>query len=107
MYRYRDNLSSEGIELPLSAGIMPMFKKRLVNKIVSMCGAAIPAKLQNIMDRYGDNDKDMQKAGIDYASSQISELLEQGVDGIHLYTMNKSNLAKKIFKNTGLTFRLK
>ncbi|MEA3506679.1 MAG: methylenetetrahydrofolate reductase [NAD(P)H] [Elusimicrobiota bacterium] len=101
-YRYRDALSAAKIDLPVSAGIMPMFKKQLVKKMVFMCGATIPRELENIIEKYGDSDSDMEKAGIDYASLQISDLMENGVEGIHLYTMNRSKLARKILSHADM-----
>ncbi len=101
-YSFRDQMSSQNISAPISAGIMPVFKASLVKKMVSISGASIPKKLQNIIRRYGEDDNEMYRAGIDYASKQIQDLINQGVSGIHLYTMNRSNIAFNIARNTGL-----
>ena len=61
----------------------------------------MPAKLLMLVDKYGDNAEDMEKAGIEYASQQVRDLLESGVDGIHLYTMNKPQQVTEILKNVG------
>jgi len=54
------------------------------------------------MDKYGDNDEDMRKAGIEYASNQIRDLIDNGVDGIHLLTMNRPKSTREILTNIGL-----
>ncbi len=101
-YKFMDRIHSSGITVPVSAGIMPVVKANLIIKMVSLSGATIPNKLQNLIDKYGHNPRDMEKAGIDYSIQQIIDLLKQGVNGIHLYTMNNADLAKKISKNTNL-----
>ncbi len=101
-YKFMDRIHSSGITVPVSAGIMPVVKAKLIIKMVNLSGATIPGKLQNLIDKYGHNLRDMEKAGIDYSIQQITNLLKQGVNGIHLYTMNNADLAKKISKNTNL-----
>lgn len=101
-YRFLDKINSAGINVPVSAGVMPVFKSKLIKKIVSLCGSTIPAKLQNLIDKYAHKPKDMEKAGIDYATDQIIDLLNQKVNGIHLYTMNNARLAQEISRNTSI-----
>jgi len=101
-YRFMDEITSQGIDVPVSAGIMPVFKAQLVQKMVSLCGATIPAELNALIEKYGDKPQEMEKTGVDYASEQISGLLANKVRGIHLYTMNKPKLAFEISGNTGL-----
>ena len=64
--------------------------------MVKMCGAKLPKKFVRMLDKFGDNPAAMRDAGIAYAVDQIVDLITQGVDGIHLYTMNKPYVAKKI-----------
>ena len=66
-----------------------------------MCGASMPAKLVLVLDKYG-NTPDMEKAGIEYASEQIRDLLDSGVDGVHINTMNRSDATRVILDNLGL-----
>ena len=87
-----------GITLPVSAGIMPVTNAAQIKRMVSMCGAAIPAKLAALIHRCGDSPEDMYKAGLDYACEQIRQLFEKGADGIHLYTMNKPDVARYIYE---------
>lgn len=95
-YHFRDCTSLAGIHLPIEAGIMPVTNKRQIEKMVKLCGVNIPKKLSRILERYGDNPISLRDAGIAYAVDQIVDLITQGVDGIHLYTMNTSYAAKKI-----------
>ena len=82
--------------MPISAGIMPVTSKSQIERMVTMCGASMPAKFTHIMQRYGDNPQALTDAGIAYAIDQIIDLLAHGVQGIHLYTMNKPYVARKI-----------
>ena len=100
--RFIDKLHSSGVFVPIAAGIMPIFKTGIVKRMVELSSATIPRSLQIIIDKYGHSDSDMEKAGIDYSTSQIIDLLEQGVAGIHLYTMNRANLAREISFNANL-----
>ena len=66
---------------------------------IKLSGSSIPPKLSSILAKYGDSPEDMKKAGIDYAINQIKDLHTQGIDGIHLYTMNNSETATLIHNN--------
>jgi len=101
-FRFMDRLEIAGIGIPVSAGIMPVFRAQLIDKMVKLCGASIPSDLQALLDRHGSNDSDMEKAGLDYASAQVEGLLKQGVSGIHIYAMNRAHHAVSIARNTGM-----
>ena len=75
---------------------MPVVNKSQIERMVSMCGASLPAKFSKMMQKYENNPEALRDAGIAYAINQIVDLLADGVDGIHLYTMNNSYVAKKI-----------
>ncbi len=87
------------IEVPIVAGIMPVINTRQIRKITKLCGAKIPAKFEKIMNRYQDNKLALRDAGIAYATEQIIDLLSTGVQGIHLYVMNRPDVAQKLFDN--------
>ncbi|EHB2219454.1 methylenetetrahydrofolate reductase [NAD(P)H], partial [Campylobacter coli] len=87
-----------GINIPIYAGIMPITNKRQVLKISQLCGAKIPPKFAKILEKYENNTLALEDAGIAYAIDQIVDLITSGVDGIHLYTMNKSKAAIKIYE---------
>jgi methylenetetrahydrofolate reductase (NADPH) len=100
-YDFLDKTAWVGINCPITAGIMPVFKADQIKKMASLCGASIPGKLILLMDKYGGNDEDMRKAGIEYASMQIRDLIDNGVDGIHLMTMNRPKSSREILENIG------
>lgn len=100
-YDFWDKAATLNINCPITPGIMPIFKADQIKRITSLCGASIPAKLVLMMDKYQDNPDDMRKAGIEYASAQIRDLLDSGVDGIHLLTMNRPKSTREILKNIG------
>lgn len=101
-YEFLDKAAANGINCPITPGIMPIFKADQIKRITSLCGASIPAKLVLLMDKYQDNPEDMRKAGIEYASIQIKDLIDNGVDGVHLLTMNRPNSSREILQNCGL-----
>ncbi len=95
-YRFRDRAAIAGIDVPIEAGIMPVIRKSQIERMVTLCGASLPASFVRVMNRYGDDPEQMRDAGIAYAIQQIIDLLAAGVDGIHLYTMNDPYVATQI-----------
>lgn len=91
-----------GINCPITAGVMPIFKADQIKSITSKSGCSIPAKLVLMMDKYQESPDDLRKAGVEYAAGQIRDLVENGVDGIHLYTMNRPKSTKEILEAAGL-----
>lgn len=97
-YSFKQNCALTGIDKPIYTGIMPITNKRQVLKISQLCGAKIPPKFVKILEKYENNALALEDAGIAYACDQIVDLITSGVDGIHLYTMNKSKAAIKIYE---------
>jgi len=95
-YRFRDMTKLAGINVPIEAGIMPVTSKSQIERMVSMCGASLPAKFSRMMQKYENNPEALVDAGIAYAVDQIVDLISNGVDGIHLYVMNNPYVARKI-----------
>lgn len=95
-YDFMEKARAKGIDCPVTAGIMPIFKADQIKSITAKSGCSIPAKLVLMMDKYQDNPEDLRKAGIEYAIKQIRDLIENGVDGIHLYTMNRPKSTAEI-----------
>lgn len=95
-YEFLNKVRQKGINLPIEAGIMPVTNKKQIERMVTMCGASLPKKFSNMMNRYADDPVAMRDAGIAYAIDQIVDLISCGVDGIHLYTMNNPYIAAKI-----------
>ena len=100
-YNFMEKARIAGIEVPVEAGIMPVINKSQIERMVSMCGASLPPKFVKIMQRYENNPEALRDAGIAYAIDQIVDLIANGVDGIHLYTMNNSYVAKRISEAVG------
>jgi len=101
-YMYLDKIRKEGIKIPVSAGIMPVFKANLLSKMIKLSHATLPAGLIKIVEKYRDNDAEMETAGIEFAVRQIEDLIKHGVEGVHLFTMNRASLAEKISSFSGL-----
>lgn len=95
-YRFLERCEIAGINVPIEAGIMPVTNKAQIERMVSMCGATLPVKFQRAIAKYGDKPEAMRDIGIAYTIDQIADLLANGVDGIHVYTMNNPYIAKKI-----------
>ena len=95
-YAFLERVRSAGITVPIQAGIMPVVNARQAARMVELCGTNIPAEFAALVERYGADDDQMRVAGIDYAIRQILDLIEHGVDGIHLYTMNNPATAAAI-----------
>ena len=96
-YQFRDKALKKGINLPITAGIMPLTN---ISQIQRMCilsgGASMPSKFTKMIAKYEHNPSALRQAGIAYAVDQIIELISNDIDGIHLYTMNRPETAEKI-----------
>lgn len=95
MYKLRD----AGINVPIVAGIMPVTNAKQMERILRLSQAFLPRRFVTLLDKYGDNPSAMRQAGIAYATDQIIDLLANGINAIHIYTMNKPDTAKKIQDN--------
>jgi len=98
-YQFRERAEKIGIKVPIHAGIMPVTSAKQISTSISLSGSSVPKKLTDIIANYGNSPQDMYQAGIDYAIEQIVDLQKNGVDGIHIYTMNKPDIAKKIVES--------
>lgn len=97
-FRFLDEVRKVGIEVPVLPGLMPITSLNQVNNIVAMSGTKIPKDLAASLERYQDNPSDVKKVGLEYTKKQMENLLAHGVDGIHLYSMNKVEIAKAIYE---------
>ncbi|MGI6732101.1 MAG: methylenetetrahydrofolate reductase [NAD(P)H] [Anaerovoracaceae bacterium] len=98
-YQFMEQIDLAGIDVPVSAGIMPVLNSNQITRMTKLSGCSIPPRLQRILDRYQDNPAALKEAGEAYAIEQIIDLMAWGVQGIHLYTMNKPDTAKRIIGN--------
>ena len=94
LYRLRDM----GVTTPVLAGIMPITNAAQIKRAQAMSGAALPRQFTTLLDRYADNAAAMEQAGILYAAGQIIDLIANHVNGVHIYTMNKPQVAEKLQK---------
>ena len=99
LYSYLYRIREKGITVPVIAGIMPVTNARQISRITGMSGTYLPSRFKSIVDRFGDNPAAMKEAGIAYATEQIIDLIANGVNGIHVYSMNKPDVAAKIQDN--------
>ncbi len=98
-YSFAEKVRAKGINVPIEAGIMPVVNKKNIERIVANCGASLPSKFSRMMARYENNPQALFDAGIAYAIDQIADLIVSGVDGIHLYSMNRPDVAKRIYES--------
>lgn len=99
-YNFLYKIKEAGINVPVVAGIMPITNAKQVSRAVQMSGTSvIPYRFKTMVDQFGDNPEIMKQAGIIYASEQIIDLIANGVKHIHVYTMNKPDVAAGIMNN--------
>ncbi|GAA0181367.1 methylenetetrahydrofolate reductase [NAD(P)H] [Clostridium sediminicola] len=98
-YKFLNLKEKLSVKVPISAGIMPILNKKQVQKMIFMCGASLPSKIIKILHKYESNPDSLRRAGIEYAAEQVIDLIANGVDGVHIYTMNQPEIAREILKN--------
>jgi methylenetetrahydrofolate reductase (NADPH) len=89
----------KGINIPVIAGIMPITNARQLIRSASLSGTTVPRRLREIVERFGEKPEAMKQAGIAYATEQIIDLIANGVNNIHIYAMNKPDVASEILSN--------
>lgn len=92
-YRFREKCLRHRVRLPIVAGIMPFTSVRQIQRMAFTCGASIPAKVVKRLVLAGDDPADQARAGVEYACEQLCDLAANGVDGCHVYSMNKPAVA--------------
>lgn len=100
-FNFREMCAIKGINVPLIAGIMPVTKASQITRIIKLSDCTLPVKFEKIVERFGENDNAMKQAGIVYAAEQIIDLMANGVNNIHIYTMNKPDVAAAIVRELG------
>ncbi|MBQ2528911.1 MAG: methylenetetrahydrofolate reductase [Treponema sp.] len=99
MYNYLYKLRSAGINVPVLPGIMPVTNGKQIERILKLSGSCLPPRFKFISDKFGDDPEAMTQAGIAYATEQIIDLFANGITHVHVYSMNKGIVAKKIREN--------
>ena len=101
LYQFLYRALQKGITLPIAAGIMPVVNARQIKRSCALSNASLPPRFLTIIDRFGKDPDSMRQAGIAYATEQIIDLIANGVEHIHLYTMNRPDVAAAIWNNLG------
>ena len=99
LYSYLYKIREAGINVPVIAGIMPVTNGSQIDRICKLSGTYLPIKFKNIVDKFGDNPLAMKQAGVAYATEQIIDLIANGVNYVHVYSMNKPEVAYEIQNN--------
>ena len=101
-FEFRDHLAKLGVKIPLVPGMLPILSASQIKKFTTLCGATIPGPMMARLEQLGENDAATTAYGIDYATKQCEELLREGVEGLHFYTLNKAHSTTEVVKNLGL-----
>ncbi len=99
MYSFLSKFQRKGISIPVVAGIMPITNAKQLSRSVALSGTSVPRSLKEMVERFGDKPDAMKQAGIAFATNQIMDLIANGVNNIHIYAMNKPDVAAKILSN--------
>jgi methylenetetrahydrofolate reductase (NADPH) len=99
MYSFMTKFQRKGINIPVIAGIMPITNARQLIRSASLSGTTVPRRLREIVERFGEKPEAMKQAGIAFATEQIIDLIANGVNNIHIYAMNKPDVASAILTN--------
>jgi len=105
LYNFMYRLLHHKIEVPVIAGVMPVINGKQIARICKISGTVLPPRFRAIVDKYSDNSAAMNQAGIAYATEQIIDLIANDVRNIHIYTMNKPDIAGKIMSNLSEIFK--
>lgn len=98
-YCFLNKLYQKGIKTPVLTGVMPITNASQLKRIISLSGSIIPTRFLAIVEKFGEDPASMRQAGILYACEQIVDLIANGVQNVHIYTMNKPEVASAIVNN--------
>ena len=99
LYNFLYRTLKKGIEVPVIAGIMPVTNANQIKRITSLSGTVLPQRFRAVVERFADSPAALKQAGIAYATDQIIDLIANGINNVHIYTMNKPDVAGAILKN--------
>lgn len=99
LYNFLYKIREAGIEAPVMPGIMPITNAKQVERAINLSGSFMPTRFKSLVDKFGTNPKAMMQAGIAYATDQIIDLFANGIKNVHVYSMNKPEVARKIMEN--------
>ena len=95
-YAFLEKCRIADITVPVTPGIMPVTNKKQIERMVTLCGATMTPELVKMLQKYEADPDGLYSAGIEFAVNQIRDLMAQGADGVHIYTMNNPKIAKAI-----------
>ena len=98
-YKFLDRARGAGISLPIIPGVMPITRSNQIERAITLSGSYMPKRFLSLVDRFGSDPDAMTQAGIAYATDQIIDLFANGVTNVHVYSMNKPQVAKAILYN--------
>ena len=99
LYNFLYKIREAGITVPIIPGIMPITNANQVARSIKLSGSFMPQRFKSLVDKFGDNPEAMKQAGIAYATDQIIDLYANGITNVHVYSMNKPDVAEKIQAN--------
>lgn len=99
LYSFLYKIREAGITVPVIAGIMPITNRSYLTRAIELSGSFMPRRFVSLVDRFGDNPAAMKQAGIAYATDQIIDLYANGITCVHVYSMNKPDIAAEILGN--------
>jgi methylenetetrahydrofolate reductase (NADPH) len=99
LYNFLYKIREAGINVPVVAGIMPITNAKQVERAVKLSGSFMPQRFKALVDKFGSDDAAMKQAGIAYATDQIIDLFANNITNVHVYSMNKPDVAEKIQQN--------
>lgn len=105
-YAFLNEVRSLDINIPITVGIMPVLNRKQIERMVELSGATLPEKFKKILVKYEHHPAALEDAGIAYACEQMVDLLSNGVQGLHLYVMNKPEVAKRLVNSLGCILRV-
>lgn len=100
-FRFMERIRKTGITLPVSAGVMPILSKQQISRMIFLCGASLPSSIIRLLHKHEESPDDLFKAGVELAAAQMERLLDGGADGVHIYTMNKPQIAEYCMRHIG------
>ena len=99
LYNFLYKIRQAGIEVPVVAGIMPITNAKQVERAISLSGSFMPQRFKSLVDKFGNDPAAMKQAGIAYATDQIIDLYANGIQCVHVYSMNKPDVAQAVWNN--------
>ena len=102
-FDFVERARSEGIEVPIIPGVLPVLNSAQVRRFTTLSGSKIPPTLDKLLDKYADDDESARDMGVEYATAQVRELWDQGVPGVHFYVVNRSYSVSRILDNLSLS----